>query len=279
MRFRDPLNRERRLIPRRLDDAPIKAPGAIPLHRLALARPYTDNSRLHELHVLQAALRILTAESNGKAARRDYLVVATWSLLHDCHLGHGRRITEADIAKCPTEEEKVRLRVERQAQRLDHLTGSTARAKAILVALAVGGNGNELTDDVINEILGMICLHDLRKCEFGLVWPSGSSLLSCIGLDADLLWVLSPPILGGDKYTECNGPLADLRRHKGEDFVPKERADINKFNEIVNGNFTGQICNAGYRQPLLSLTCEKFQGGTLLRCRESVKILREHLKY
>jgi hypothetical protein len=247
------------------------------------ARPHTDNSRLHELHVLRAALRILKVESEGKATRRDYLIVAAWSLLHDCHLGHGRRITEADIEKCKTEEGKVRLRAERQAQRLDHLTGSTALAKAILVTLVAGGNGNDvaarLTEGVINEVLGMICLHDLRKCEFGLVWPSGSSLLSCIVLDADLLWVLSPPILGGDKHTESNGPLADIRRHKGEDFVPKDQADINEFNEIVTGNFTGQICNAGYRQPFLSLTCEKFQGGTLLRCGESVEILREHIKY
>ena len=245
------------------------------------ARPYTDNSRLHELHVLQAALRILAAELQGQATRRDYLVVAAWSLLHDCHLGRGRRITEADIDKCATEEQKVRLREERQAQRLDHLTGSTALAKAILVSLAARGSPMEpvLKDDIINEILGMICLHDLRKCEFGLVWPSGTSLLSCIVLDADLLWVLSPPILGGDKCVESNGPLADIRRHNGKDFVPTTKEDLTEFNACVSKNFTGQICNAGYRQPFLSLTCEKFQGGTLLRRQESVEILRKHLEY
>lgn len=244
------------------------------------ARPYTDNSRLHELHVLQAALRILAVESAGKATRRDYLVIAAWSLLHDCHLGRGRRITEKDIADCPTEEARTLLRQERQAQRLDHLTGSTALAKAILVSLALGsGMALPLDDATINEILGMICLHDLRKCEFGLVWPPGSSLLSCIVLDADLLWVLSPPILDGNKYEESNGPLADIRRHKGEDFVPKENLDIKKFDEIVKHNFAGQICNSGYRQPFLSLTCEKFKGATLLRCQESVEILRGHLQY
>ena len=33
-RFRDPLNKKRRFLPLCLDDAPSKAPGAIPLHQL-----------------------------------------------------------------------------------------------------------------------------------------------------------------------------------------------------------------------------------------------------
>ena len=41
--LRDPLNRERRFIPLRLDDAPIKGcPGAIPLHQLAPGGPRAE---------------------------------------------------------------------------------------------------------------------------------------------------------------------------------------------------------------------------------------------
>jgi hypothetical protein len=41
--FRDPLNHERRFIPLRLDDAPIKGcPVAIPLHQLAPGGPRAE---------------------------------------------------------------------------------------------------------------------------------------------------------------------------------------------------------------------------------------------